>query len=94
MFMQAKWARGYWLPDMSVQCFTGWHLKLVLGLGLPVGLLACVGIPLLPALLLFKHRQQLQTSTAIQARFGFLYRHYRYAHSMHTACEVIYSHLD
>ena len=29
--MQARWWLGYWVPDMSVQCFKGWHLKLSAG---------------------------------------------------------------
>ena len=29
--MQATWAWGYWLPDMSIRCFVGWHLRLSLG---------------------------------------------------------------
>ncbi len=29
--MQARWQHGYWVPDMSVKCFAGWHLKLSAG---------------------------------------------------------------
>ena len=30
-YMQARARHGYWVPDMSVQCFAGWHLKLSAG---------------------------------------------------------------
>ncbi|DBA86046.1 TPA: hypothetical protein ACH3X1_005573 [Trebouxia sp. C0004] len=30
-FARATWAWGYWLPDMSIRCFVGWHLRLSLG---------------------------------------------------------------
>jgi len=29
--MQARSSLGYWVPDMSVKCFAGWHLKLSAG---------------------------------------------------------------
>ncbi len=34
--VQANWHYGYWVPDMSVQCFTGWHRKLAIILGTPL----------------------------------------------------------
>ncbi len=37
-------ARSHWLPDMTQQCFTGWHLGWALGLGLPLLLLLCLSI--------------------------------------------------
>lgn len=46
------------------------------GLGTPLLLLVCIAIPLLPILLLAKHRQQLQTE-AIQLHLGFIYSSYR-----------------
>ncbi|KAL0044981.1 hypothetical protein WJX82_004122 [Trebouxia sp. C0006] len=35
----ATWKWDYWVPDMSVQCFAGWHLGLSLALGIPLLLL-------------------------------------------------------
>ena len=34
--VQANWHAGYWVPDMSIQCFTGWHRKLAIILGTPL----------------------------------------------------------
>ena len=34
--VQANWHNGYWLPDMTVQCFTGWHQRLAIILGTPL----------------------------------------------------------
>ena len=34
--LQANWGFGYWMPDMSIQCFTGWHRKLAIILGTPL----------------------------------------------------------
>ena len=75
--VQATWAYGYWLPDMSIECFTGWHLKLVWGLGIPLLLLCCLAIPLLPVLLLYHKRRSLTIPTT-QSKLGFLYKPYRY----------------
>ncbi|KAL0052667.1 hypothetical protein WJX82_005691 [Trebouxia sp. C0006] len=75
-FARATWAWGYWLPDMSIRCFVGWHLRLSLGLGVPLLLLGCVLIPALPCLLLLRHRRQLQ-STAIKVRLDFIFCSYR-----------------
>ncbi len=128
--MQARWPHGYWVPDMSVQCFAGWHLKLSAGgythhsnlstacanayrqhsftrvftlkrqirgfntsaldcwcdndwyamvsagLGTPLALLSCVGIPLLPCLLLLHQRGHLE-SPDVKRRLAFLYCSYR-----------------
>lgn len=70
----ARW--GYWVPDMTVQCFQGWHTVLSLGLGIPLLLLVCVGIPSLPLALLYKHPQKLNT-TAVQLRLGSIYTSYK-----------------
>ncbi len=29
--MQARSQHGFWVPDMSVKCFVGWHLKFSAG---------------------------------------------------------------
>ena len=45
--MQATWQAGYWVENMRYACFTGRHLAVALGLGLPALLLLGLGIPLL-----------------------------------------------
>lgn len=80
--MEAAWSWGYWLPDMRVPCFTGWHLKISLAMGTPLLVLVCLGIPLLPLLLLFKSRKALHTAP-VRSQLGFIYSPYRLAH-MHT----------
>ncbi|KAL0046985.1 hypothetical protein WJX82_003591 [Trebouxia sp. C0006] len=75
-YAQARARHGYWVPDMSVQCFAGWHLKLSAGLGAPLGLLGCVVIPLLPCLLLLRQCGHLD-SPDVKRRLAFLYCSYR-----------------
>ena len=45
-------------------------------MGIPLLLLGCVIIPLLPCLLLLRHRRQLDTAD-VKRRWGFLYCNYR-----------------
>ncbi|DBA90089.1 TPA: hypothetical protein ACH3X1_003408 [Trebouxia sp. C0004] len=73
---QADWHNGYWLPDMTVQCFTGWHKRLAIILGTPLMALTWSVIPLLPAALLFLHRGNLN-APRIQLQLGYIYRVYR-----------------
>ncbi|DBA69633.1 TPA: hypothetical protein ACH3X2_012695 [Trebouxia sp. C0005] len=75
-YAQARARHGYWVPDMSVQCFVGWHLKLSAGLGAPLVLLGCVVIPLLPCLLLLRQCGHLD-SPDVKRRLAFLYCSYR-----------------
>ena len=44
--VQANWHAGYWVPDMSIQCFTGWHRKLAIILGTPLMTLTWSAPPL------------------------------------------------
>ena len=74
--IQATWDKGYWLADMTVPCFTGWHLKLSLAMGTPLLILVALGIPMLPVLLLFGSRKVLHTAP-IRSRLGFIYCSYR-----------------
>ena len=73
--MQAQWPGGYWLPDMTMQCWTGAHRFHALLPGVPLSII-CVLIPSLPVLLLWRSRKQLQTNK-IRSRVGFIYRPYR-----------------
>ena len=79
--LQAAKKYGYWVPDMSVECLTGWHLRLALGLGVPLLVVCCFGMPLLPVCLLLRHRKELQTAST-QLQLGFLYKPYRQAASL------------
>lgn len=74
--MQANWKWGYWVPDMSVKCFDGWHLGFALGLGIPLLVLVFLVIPFLPVFLLFNRRRRLFT-TSVKLRLGFIYHSYR-----------------
>ena len=73
--LQAAWRHGYWLSDMTVPCWTRWHVRHALPVALPM-LLVCVLIPSLPALLLFKQRKYLK-SAYMRIRLGFIYQPYK-----------------
>ncbi|KAL0038989.1 hypothetical protein WJX77_004333 [Trebouxia sp. C0004] len=75
-YAKARSQHGFWVPDMSVECFAGWHLKLSAGLGAPLAILGCVVIPLLPCLLLLHQRGHLD-SPDVKRRLAFLYCSYR-----------------
>lgn len=67
---------GYWMYNMSQECFTGWHKVWALALGLPAVLLLCVGVPVGLLCLLLCNRSK-TGEPAFQQCFGFLYRNYR-----------------
>lgn len=70
--MQADWKSGYWYPDMTIPCWTGWHLRHAVSLGVPM-LVLCILVPLVPVLLLFRQRKYLK-STYVRIRLGFIYQ--------------------
>ena len=72
---QATSPKGYWLPDMTVECWTGLHLFHALLPGVPL-MIICVLIPSLPVCLLWRGRKQLKADH-IRSRLGFIYRPYR-----------------
>lgn len=72
MLVQARAEWGYWVPDMTVQCFQEWHLPLSFGLGIPLLLLLVLGIPFLPVWTIFKRRKMLGT-TQMKLHFGRIY---------------------
>lgn len=61
---------------MSKACFTGWHLRVSLALGVPLLALVCCGIPLLPFLLLTPYKKDLQTAL-VKLKLGFVYTSYK-----------------
>ncbi|KAL0044505.1 hypothetical protein WJX82_010100 [Trebouxia sp. C0006] len=75
-FLQATWQAGYWVENMRYACFTGRHLAVALGLGLPALLLLGLGIPLLFAFMVWRHRLELDSAPCRQ-RLGFAYRSYK-----------------
>lgn len=92
--LQANWRWGYWVPDMTIKCYQGWHLGFSAGLGVPLLLLVAVAIPFLPAFLLFKYKTKLK-ETSVKIRVGFLYHSYRcdcssaYGGDLHAMIEVM-----
>lgn len=67
---------GYWANDMEHACFRGWHLGIALGLGLPSLILLGIGIPLLFAFMIWRHRGTLQEDHT-RERLGFAYRSFK-----------------
>ncbi len=74
--VQATWQAGYLVENMRYACFTGRHLAVALGLGLPALLLLGLGIPLLFAFMVWRHRLELD-SAPCRTRLGFAYRSYK-----------------
>ena len=74
--MQATWEYGYWISDMDVERFQGWHKAVTLGPALPSLLFFTLGIPALVAFLIGKRRQMLHT-TRCKEKIGYMYRAYR-----------------
>eukprot|EP00455_Lapot_gusevi_P049496 TRINITY_DN7029_c0_g2_i2.p1 TRINITY_DN7029_c0_g2~~TRINITY_DN7029_c0_g2_i2.p1 ORF type:complete len:453 (+),score=112.27 TRINITY_DN7029_c0_g2_i2:713-2071(+) len=70
-----KDADFYLVPDLSRQCWTGEHYKWLWGLAFPMFLLYVVGIPLVAAFLLYRHRNNLSDQT-IKYKYYFLYTGY------------------
>lgn len=61
---------------MGQKCYVGMHRNLVFWLGTPMMLLTWLVIPIMPAFLLFLHRNELG-KPRIQLQFGYIYRCYR-----------------
>jgi len=70
----ARW--GYWSADMQQACYTGWHMRWAMGLGVPAVLLFCVGVPVGIAVLLYRNRRKIDGS-APPSKLAFLYNTYR-----------------
>jgi hypothetical protein len=61
---------------MSQQCWHGWHKRWALGMGIPLVVIFCFGIPLAVALLLWHNRHRTHLPDFRQ-HCGFLYRTFR-----------------
>jgi hypothetical protein len=69
-----KW--GYWVSSIDQQCFSGYHLRWSLSLGLPFVLLWCVLVPVGIGVGLSKCKHR-ATNASFREHFGFLYRTYK-----------------
>jgi hypothetical protein len=67
---------GYWVSDITQQCFAGYHKGWVLGLGLPSIMLWCVAVPVAMGVGLFLCRAKADEDS-FREHFGFFYRSYR-----------------
>lgn len=76
--IQATWHRGYWLSDMSMECFTGQHMRWSGFLGVPLLVITTLSMPLISLGLLLYHRGSLDL-TSVRLRYGFIYSPYRSA---------------
>jgi hypothetical protein len=74
--LQVGWRDGYWAGDLDVKCYQGWHLTLVVAVGVPGVLLVCIGVPATLALLLLRSRLQQHQQVPVY-KFGFLLACYR-----------------
>jgi hypothetical protein len=71
-----NYTAGYWVSDITQQCFAGYHKGWALGLGLPSILLWCIAVPVAMGVGLFLCRGKADQDS-FREHFGFLYRSYR-----------------
>ncbi|KXZ42565.1 hypothetical protein GPECTOR_134g619 [Gonium pectorale] len=73
---KATWAYGYWIRDMSQQCYSGVHLWFYVPVGVAAVLLFSLMPPALSFVLLWRNRHELDDVGTVQ-RYGFLYSRYK-----------------
>jgi hypothetical protein len=67
---------SYWVHDVSTVCFgTGWHRSLSLGLGVPLVLLLCIGLPVAIVFVTVSNHKRI-THPTFQQHWSFLTRAY------------------
>ena len=79
VLVQASSHHGFWLPDMTVPCWSNWHTLRAAPLG-SLLLFFCIIVPSLPAMLLYKYRSQLRAGNPdpdVRSRLGFIYQPYQ-----------------
>jgi hypothetical protein len=69
-------AAGYWVSDITQQCFAGYYKGWALGLSLPSVLLWCIAVPVAMGLGLYLCCDKAE-SDSFREHFGFLYRSYK-----------------
>ena len=67
---------GYWVGNITQECFAGYHTGWAFGLGLPSILLWCIAVPVAMGVGLFLCRAKADEDS-FREHFGFLYRNYR-----------------
>jgi hypothetical protein len=67
---------GYWVSNITQECFAGSHTKWALGMGVPAVAMWCVVVPVAMGLGLFLCRARAD-SESFREHFGFLYCNYR-----------------
>jgi hypothetical protein len=73
----AKAVGAFWVYDVSTHCFSaGWHRALSLGMGIPLMLLLCFGLPSAIILITVTNRGRLH-DPAFARHWGFLTQPYR-----------------
>jgi hypothetical protein len=75
-FYSFKAIGRYWLLDVDQRCFEGYHRGWAFGLGIPLLLLLCVGVPFGIVGYLYINRKRLQEPYYLK-HYGFLYVTYR-----------------
>lgn len=65
----------FWAYDLSITCWSGWHLRVAVPLGVVFALLLCVILPCAVVVLMWRNRTRLSDGR-FKAYFGFLYRNY------------------
>lgn len=66
---------AFWVYDLGMSCFTGYHRKLALGLGLPLIFALCIGLPAIIAFVTVSNRKRLHHPVFLR-HYGFLTRPY------------------
>jgi len=75
---QAAAVGAYWLEDMGSLCYSGYHKRWALGLGIPLTLLFCVALPSGVFLFMWYSRKQGKLGNRhFQKHYGFMYRLWR-----------------
>lgn len=68
---------GYWVNDMQQACWSGYHLRWGLFMGIPCVAVFCIGIPVAIVLWLSGHTEASESDPQFKERYGILYRNFR-----------------
>ncbi|KAG2433150.1 hypothetical protein HYH02_012694 [Chlamydomonas schloesseri] len=73
---RATWPYGYWMRDLTQQCYAGPHAAAYVPIGITAVLAICVTPPLASFIMLWRVRHKLDEPRT-QAMYGFLYLRYK-----------------